>query len=166
MTPRRTALACALLTLCAAGLWQDASAATGFFAGTTVPIGEFSYGRKMGFCVGGEYTYDLTPMVGVGGLGAYHWLTPPAHKVGNSSVVEALAIAKIHPPVGVFLQGGIGLTYSSLDLTGQEGSSTDFTVAGGVGFSVMRIEISGLYTSVATGDGSRSFVTASVGTSF
>jgi len=166
MNPRRIALVFAALVLFITGIQQSASAATELFAGATVPVREFSFDRKMGPFVGCQYTYDVISMVGVGAMGAYHRLSPPAHLVNYSNLVEALAIAKIHPPVGVFLQGGVGVIYSSIGFKGRGESKTDFTSAGGLGVSFMQIEITALYHSVWEGGGSRAFVTASVGTSF
>jgi hypothetical protein len=165
MRLRVLAFACAV-ALGVACSWLDAAAETALFVGTTVPVGQFSYARKMGLYAGGDCTYAVTPFVDVGGMAAYNRLSPPADRTGHSHLIEVLALGRLHAPVGVFLLGGAGLTYSSLDFSGQGGSSTAFAEAGGLGFSFLQLRLTGMYHRIQTDGHPLSYVTVAVESGF
>jgi hypothetical protein len=173
-------LVCAslVLTVCMICCWQAASAGPGLFAGATLPVGTFGDAWKTGFNVGLEMTTPVTPMAGIGLWGAYHRLTFDSAVTGHEDMAEVLAVARLTPPAGILVLGGVGFTYAKSTFTppvsvpenpiaAPEGaSSTDFTAAAGLGFSMAAFRLTGLYHSVSHNGGSNGFVTVTLGVGF
>ena len=96
---------------------------------------------------------------------------------GNVIMVEVLGVGKIATPAGLFFVAGLGLTASKVSFDLAEDYSgifddadpeteTDFTAVGGVGFSVLPLEVTALYHNISTEDESTAYITVSAGIGF
>jgi len=140
------------------------------FAGLSLPTGDMGDGWKPGFHAGAAYAYPVTPMGAIGVRGAFNRLgveDNPLVADGHLNMIEVLGIGKLTLPSGPYFVAGLGLTNWKATLDDEEGASeTDFTAAGGVGYTLVKLQLEAMYHNIATEGSSSAYITVSAGLAF
>ncbi len=160
-----------LLTLTLAGaVSASALAGPSIFAGVSLPTGDLADGFKTGLHAGAAFTQPVTPMGSIGVRGAFNRFAAEDILVaddGHLNMIELLGIGKLTLPAGPYFVAGLGLTNWKVTLDDWSGDSeTDFTVAAGVGYTLVKLQLEAMYHNISTEGESSAYITASAGLAF
>jgi hypothetical protein len=158
MFHRFNRLALALTLYAILGTASSAHAGGSIFAGVDFPTGDFDKVADTGWTIGGYYTFDMLPIVDIGGTVAYNDF--------NSSLWEIQALGQLK---FLMLKGFLGLgvaNYESVNAKQESERKNDFSWQLGVSMDILMVEGRLGYHQVTLDGSSLNWVGLTVGLKF
>ena len=163
-----------LVLILALGAASTASAGGSIFAGANFPTGGFSDGAKTGWNLGGYYTFDLMPIVDIGGLLAYSDFStdlgdfPELDEAldGSINVWELHALGQLN---FLMLKGFLGLgigSYKDVNDLFETERKTDFSWQIGLSMNIAVLEARLGYHQIPVEESSINWMSLTVGLTF